>query len=159
MELLHRPRRLRRTALIRDLCAETRMNLDGLIQAYFVCDGDSVKDRIDGLPGIYRESVDSLVKSVEADIALGINKIMLFGVVDRKDQMASTATDEKNPVLRAVRELKGKHGDDLFIAADVCLCAYTDTGHCGVTVDGLIDNDKSVEVLSGRALSRAGWWS
>lgn len=155
MELLNRPRRLRRTALIRDLCCETRINLGGLIQAYFVCDGEGVKDRIDGLPGIYRESVDSLVKSIAYDVALGINKIMLFGVVDRKDEMATTSMDEKNPVLRAVKELKGKHGDELFIAADVCLCAYTDTGHCGVTIDGVIDNDKSVEVLSGMALSLA----
>ncbi len=155
MELQHRPRRLRRNKIIRDLTAEYRLNLNGLIQPYFVTEGDDIRDEIKGLPGIYRESPDKLLESIGNDLKLGINKIMLFGVTDRKDPMASSALDDGNPVIMATRELKEKFGDDIFIGADVCLCAYTDTGHCGVTVNETIDNDKSCEILARMALSLA----
>jgi len=155
MERYHRPRRTRRNRLIRELVAEHQLNVNGLIQPYFVTDGEGTKDEIKGLPGIFRESVDSLVKSVTDDLKLGINKVMLFGVTNRKSQLAESAHDQANPVIRATRELKQKFGDELFVSADVCLCAYTDTGHCGVTIDGEIDNDKSVEVLSRMGLELA----
>lgn len=155
MEEMYRPRRLRRNSVIRDLVAETPFTVNGLIQAYFVTDGDGVKDEITGLPGIYRESVDSLVTSIRNDISLGINKVMLFGVTERKDKMAKTAYGQDNPVIRATKELKDIFGEELFVSADVCLCAYTDTGHCGVTVDGRIDNDASVEVLAKMAVDLA----
>jgi porphobilinogen synthase len=150
-----RPRRLRRTPIIRDLVAETAFRTNGLIQPYFVTDGSAIREEINGLPGIFRESPDSLVKSVSEDVKLGIHKIMLFGVTERKDPMAQSSMDDRNPVIAATRQLKQKFGDDLFIGADVCLCAYTDTGHCGVSVNGKIDNDKSVEVLAEMALSLA----
>lgn len=158
MEMYHRPRRLRRNPVIRELVAEHHFSVKGLIQPYFVTDGSAIKDEIKGLPGIYRESVDSLVKSVADDMRRGINKVMLFGVTDRKSQMADSAHDHANPVIQATRELKQKFGEDLFVSADVCLCAYTDTGHCGVTINGAIDNDKSVEVLArmGVELARVG---
>ncbi len=158
MEEMYRPRRLRRNQIIRDLVAETSFTTAGLIQAYFVTDGEGVKDEIGGLPGIYRESVDSLVKSIRSDVALGINKVMLFGVTEHKDAMAETAYSPDNPVIRATHELKDAFGEDLFVSADVCLCAYTDTGHCGVTIDVRIDNDASVEVLAKMAveLAKAG---
>ena len=158
MERPIRPRRLRRNQIIRDLTAQSSLNINGMIQPYFVTDGTGIHDEIKGLPGIYRDSVDSLVKSIDEDKKLGIDKIMLFGVTDRKDVMASSGWDDKNPVIKATKELKNKFGDDLFVSADVCLCAYTDTGHCGVTLDGKIDNDKSVAVLSKMAveLAKAG---
>lgn len=158
MERLNRPRRLRQNSLVRELAAQTRLNIGGMIQPYFVTDGTGIHDEIKGLPGIYRDSVDALVKSVEDDVRLGINKIMLFGVTDRKDALASTGWDSKNPVVKATKELKQKFGEALFVSADVCLCAYTDTGHCGITIDGKIDNDKSVAVLSRMAveLAKAG---
>ncbi len=158
MERLNRPRRLRQNSLVRELAAQTRLNISGMIQPYFVTDGTGIHDEIKGLPGIYRDSVDALVKSVEDDVRLGINKIMLFGVTDRKDALASTGWDSKNPVVKGTKELKQKFGEALFVSADVCLCAYTDTGHCGITIDGKIDNDKSVAVLSRMAveLAKAG---
>ena len=158
MTLVSRPRRLRRTSIIRDLVAETSFQTRGLIQPYFVTDGAAVHEEIKGLPGIYRESPDALVKSVTEDVSLGIRKIMLFGVTERKNAMAESAMDDRNPVILATRMLKQKFGSDLLIGADVCLCAYTDTGHCGVTVDGEIDNEKSVEVLAkmSLALAKAG---
>jgi porphobilinogen synthase len=155
MEQSFRPRRLRRTGVIRDLCAEHQLNTAGLIQPYFVTDGSGIKKGIGGLPGIYRESPDSLVKSVGEDLKLGISRIMLFGVTDRKDAVASTAKDFRNPVILAARQLKDKFGEELFIGADVCLCAYTDTGHCGVTANGEVDNDRSLEVLTEMAVALA----
>lgn len=155
MNISRRPRRLRRTPLIRDMVAETQLSLDGLIQPYFVTDGADIRDEIKGLPGIYRESVDKLVPSIESDRKLGLKRVMLFGVTDRKDATASSAADAQNPVIRATNELKQKFGDDLFVSADVCLCAYTDTGHCGVTVDGHVHNDQSVDILANMALALA----
>ncbi|RKX26837.1 MAG: porphobilinogen synthase [Candidatus Zixiibacteriota bacterium] len=158
MTISHRPRRLRRNQLIRDLVAEHHVHLDGLIQPYFVCDGTGVRDEINTMPGIHRESVDSLVESIGNDRKLGISKVMLFGVTDRRDPMAATAWDDDNPVIRAVRKLEDKFGDDAHVCADVCLCAYTDTGHCGIMVDGVVDNDKSVDILCkmSLALAKAG---
>jgi len=155
MEIQRRPRRLRRNQIIRDLTAEHRLNMNGLIQPYFVTDGNDVRDEIKGLPGIHRESPDKLVESIADDLSLGINRIMLFGVTDRKDAMASTALDAENPVIIATKQLKDRFGENLFIGADVCLCAYTDTGHCGVTIDGKIANDKSNEILARMSLSLA----
>ena len=155
MEQFFRPRRLRRTGIIRDLCAEHQLNTNGLIQPYFVTDGAGIKEEINGLPGIYRESPDSLVKSIGEDVKTGISKIMLFGVTDRKDVLAATAKDFRNPVILAARQLKDKFGEKLFIGADVCLCAYTDTGHCGVTLNGEVDNDQSLQVLTEMAVALA----
>ena len=155
MEQMYRPRRLRRTPVIRELVAEHTFSRNGLIQPYFVTDGSGIREEIKGLPGIDRESVDKLMETVSHDLKLGINKIMLFGVTDRKDLMASTAQDEANPVIVATKALKDRFGDSLFVGADVCLCAYTDTGHCGVTINGEIDNDASVDVLADMALALA----
>jgi len=156
MQIPYRPRRLRRTPVIRELAAETVLDPRQMIQPYFVTDGEKVREEIKGLPGIQRESVDRLVETVGADFKLGINKIMLFGVTEHKDGKASYAYDQKNPVIRAVNQLKDKYGNDLFIAADVCLCAYTDTGHCGLVKSGRVDNDASLEVLARMALELAG---
>jgi len=155
MHLPYRPRRLRRTPAIRELVAETILNPKQMIQPYFVTDGSDAHEEIKGLPGIYRESVARLSATIASDLKLGINKVMLFGVTERKDAHAATAYDEQNPVLRAVQTLKQKHGDDLFVAADVCLCAYTRDGHCGVTDRGVVDNDASVEILARMALTLA----
>ncbi len=155
MELNHRPRRLRRTPAIRSLAFETTLAPERLIQPYFVGDGSGIKEEIKGLPGIYRESPDQLVRSIADDVKLGINKVMLFGVTERKDPMAASSKDVENPVIVAVQQLKDKFGDDLFVSADVCLCAYTDTGHCGVTIDGEIDNDRSVAILTEMAVALA----
>ncbi len=155
MYQFQRPRRLRRTSIIRDLCAESSLRIEGLIQPYFVTDGTSVRDEIGGLPGIYRESPDKLVESIAGDVKLGISRIMLFGVTDRKDAMAATASDDRNPVIIAAKMLKDKFGERLFIGADVCLCAYTDTGHCGVTIHDEVHNDQSVSVLADMSLALA----
>ncbi|MFH1698993.1 MAG: porphobilinogen synthase [Candidatus Zixiibacteriota bacterium] len=154
-DFIYRPRRLRRTQLIRDTFAETRLNPDGMIQPYFVCDGNGIKHEIASMPGIYRESLESLLKSIDEDYKLGIRRIMLFGVPDHKDAKASSAIGDDSLAAMAVRSLKDKYGDELFVSADVCLCAYTDSGHCGLISNGEIDNDKTLPILGRMALTLA----
>lgn len=150
-----RPRRLRRNILIRDMVAETRLSTDGMIQPYFVGEDAIGKTEIASMPGIYRENVDNLVKSVGADLKLGIKRIMLFGVTQLKSQNAESSFSDANPVVRAVERLRKEFGDQLFISADVCLCAYTDSGHCGVLHGDDIDNDRSLPILAQMALRLA----
>lgn len=150
-----RPRRLRRNSLIRDMVAETRLSTDGMIQPYFVGEDAVCKTEIASMPGIYRENVDSLAKSVGDDMKLGIRRIMLFGVTHLKSQNAESSFSDSNPVVRAVERLRKEFGEQLFISADVCLCAYTDSGHCGVLHGDVIDNDKSLPILAQMALRLA----
>ncbi len=150
-----RPRRLRRNPLIRDLVAETRLSTDCLIQPYFVGEDSIGKTEIASMPGVYRESVDKLAASVGADLKLGIKRIMLFGVSHLKSANAESAFSDSNPVVRAVEKLRKEFGESLFISADVCLCAYTDSGHCGVLEGDEIDNDRSLPILAQMALRLA----
>jgi porphobilinogen synthase len=154
-ELFYRPRRRRRNDVIRGMAAETRINADGLIQAYFVCEGSGIRHEIESMPGICRESTDSLLKTIKADYDLGIRRIMLFGVPETKDASASSAAGDDSIVPKTIRALKDAYGDDLFVSADVCLCAYTDSGHCGIIKNDRIDNDATLPVLSQMALSLA----
>jgi porphobilinogen synthase len=137
------------------MVAETRLSTDGMIQPYFVGEDAIGKTEISSMPGIYRENVDNLIKSVAADLNLGIKRIMLFGVTHLKGQNAESAYSDANPVVRAVEKLRKAFGDKLFISADVCLCAYTDSGHCGVLHGDEIDNDKSLPILAQMALRLA----
>jgi len=154
-ELIYRPRRRRKNRIIRDMVAETRINRDGLIQPYFVCDGKNVREEIKSMPGIYRESRDSFLRSFARDYKLGIRRIMLFGVPDHKDAAASAALDRDSIVPQTVRALKDKYGEELFVSVDVCLCAYTDSGHCGLIRSGRVDNDATLPVLAEMAVVMA----
>ena len=150
-----RPRRLRRNPLIRDLVAETRLSTDGMIQPYFVGEDSIGKTEIASMPGVYRESADKLVASVGADLKLGIRRVMLFGVTHMKSANAESAYADDNPVVRAVEKLRKEFGESLFISADVCLCAYTESGHCGILEGDEIDNDRSLPILAQMALRLA----
>ncbi len=152
---IRRPRRLRRNPIIRDLVAETRVSPSGLIQPYFVSDDVTERYEIPGMPGIFRETPDHLVKSVEEDLKLGIRRVMLFGVTDDKHADARSAYADDNPVVVATEKLRDQFGDDLFISADVCLCAYTDSGHCGLLNEHEVDNDESLSVLAKMAVRLA----
>jgi porphobilinogen synthase len=153
--LSRRPRRLRRNPTIRNMVAETSLSADRLIQPYFVALNQDKPFPIPGMPGIVRESPEQLVKSVEKDLKLGIKRIMLFGGTDRKSPGAESAYAADNPAVVAVKALRQEFGNDLFISADICLCAYTDSGHCGVIKGDEIDNDASLDVLSKMAVRHA----
>ncbi len=149
-----RPRRNRASALVRDMVAETHWNADSLIQPYFVSDSDS-RIQIPGMPGIYRTGVEEFLADIEDDMKMGLQRIMLFGVTDHKNDTADWAYADNNPVIIATQKLKERYGDDILIFADVCLCAYTDHGHCGLVLDGAIDNDQTLPILGRMAVALA----
>ena len=156
-ELIHRPRRLRSSATMRDLVAEARLDPRMLVQPHFVVPGAGISEPIVAMPGIDHQSVDRLVATVGRDLELGIRACLLFGVPDEsvKAPDGSGAAADDNLVSQAVAALKDAFGDALLVMTDVCLCAYTDHGHCGIVEDGRILNDPSIEILGKVAVSHA----
>lgn len=155
MELTNRPRRLRKNPIVREMMAETRLSKDMFIYPYFVVPGERVKEEIGAMPGIYHFSVDTLIEDVRGSMKLGINKVLLFGVGEEKSEDGSSSASENSIVAKAVRALKKEFGADLYVITDVCLCAYTDHGHCGLIEDGYVVNDPSLDRLADMALSHA----
>jgi porphobilinogen synthase len=153
--MINRPRRMRRNPIIREMVAETRLSKDMFIYPYFVVDGKNIVHPIDAMPGISHFSVDELIKDVEQGLSHGINKILLFGVGEEKTEDASSSFSKNSVVVKAVKSLKEKFGDKIYIITDVCVCAYTTHGHCGILHDDYVHNDSSVEVLAKMALSHA----
>ena len=153
-----RPRRLRDHPVLRDLVAETRLSADDLVMPLFVREGQGQRRPIASMPGQLQWSVDTLVEQARAVIASGVRAVILFGIPERKDAVASSGTDPEGIIPRAIRALKAAV-PDLAVLTDVCLCEYTDHGHCGIPIerDGrtVIDNDRSLELLSAMALSHA----
>ena len=152
-----RPRRLRRTRAIRDLVAETRLSPAQFILPHFVLPADRAEEPVPSMPGISLMGVETLLGQVESDLALGIRSVLLFGhpVKGTKSPGGEAAADGEGAVQRAVRRLKAAFGDDLVVMTDVCLCAYTDHGHCGLIEGGDVDNDSSLRPLVETALSHA----
>ncbi|MEE1945197.1 porphobilinogen synthase [Pedobacter sp. KR3-3] len=153
--MLQRPRRLRKNPVVRELVAETRLSKDMFIYPYFVVPGNGVTKAIDAMPGVNHFSTDTLLKDVEKGLALGVNKIMLFGVGDEKSEDAHSAYDPHSLVPVAVKELKKNFGDDLYVVTDVCVCSYTTHGHCGILKDDYVHNDATVELIAKMALNHA----
>lgn len=147
-------RRLRRTPALRALIAETRLSPRQLVYPIFVRDGQAVREPIASMPGQERVSVDELVRDVERASELGIGGVLLFGLPIEKDSVGSGAWDEQGIVQRAVRAIR-EADPDLVVAVDVCLCGYTDHGHCGVLSDGDVDNDETLPLLARTAASLA----
>ncbi len=153
--MLHRPRRLRKNNIVREMVAETKLSKDMFIYPYFVVPGKGVVHQIDAMPGISHFSTDTLVKDVEKGLKLGVNKMMLFGVGDEKSEDAHSAYDPHSLVPVTVRELKKNFGDDLYIVTDVCVCSYTNHGHCGILKDDYVQNDVTVDLIAKMALNHA----
>lgn len=147
-------RRLRANQAIRRLVREADFSVGDLIYPVFVTAGEGVKQPIEAMPGIYRFSTDTLLEHLQEVAALGIPGIIIFGVPTHKDARASRAYDPEGEVQQAVRAVKSAY-PDLLVITDVCLCAYTLDGHCGVTREGVILNDKSLELLAKTAVSHA----
>ncbi len=156
-ELISRPRRLRSTAALRDLVAEARLDARMLVQPHFVVPGEGIAEEISAMPGIEHQSVDRILQTVEADLALGIRSVLLFGVPEPSDKApdGGSAFSDTAVVPKAVRALKERFRDDLVVMTDVCLCAYTDHGHCGIIRDGRVDNDATLPQLANMALAHA----
>jgi porphobilinogen synthase len=150
-----RPRRLRRTPLLREALAETRLSASQLIQPHFVLEQPRARSAIESMPGIERLGLEPLVERVGADLEFGIHSVLLFGLSEHKDDRASAAIDRDGVVPRAVRRLRKEYGERLTIATDVCLCGSMDHGHCGVLREGRVLNDESLPLLAEMAAAHA----
>jgi len=149
-----RPRRLRRTEALRRLVRETRLAPDQLVLPLFVRSGHGVRQNVESMPGVAQTSVDELLRDAERAAKAQVGGVLLFGIPDAKDAIGSSAWDEQGPVQQAVRALK-RALPELVVITDVCMCEYTDHGHCGVLRDGTVDNDATLELLAREALSHA----
>jgi len=154
MNLIERPRRLRRNETIRALVRETTLTPDDFVYPLFVCEGQGIRREISSMPGVFNLSVDELIKEVESARSVGIRSVILFGVPDEKDGAGSQAYAEDGITQRAIRALKREVSNTLVIA-DNCLCEYTDHGHCGVIEAGEVVNDSTLELLARTAVSQA----
>jgi len=154
MELVYRPRRLRRTATLRSMVRETVLTPADFIYPLFVTPGKGVRQEVAAMPGVERLSVDLLVDEVKSAWDMGVLAVLLFGLPQKKDETGSDAASPRGAVQQAVRALK-KALPDLVVITDVCLCGYTSHGHCGIVHRGEIDNDATLEVLAQVALSHA----
>src|SRR4051795_11218039 len=153
-QMIHRPRRLRKTAAIRSLVRETRLAPENFVLPLFVCPGTGVRREISSMPGVFNLSIDELTKEVAAARDLGVRSIILFGLPESKDAVATGAYAEDGIVQRAIRAVR-QSSPEMIIMADTCLCEYTSHGHCGVVAGGQVITDESLELLARTALSQA----
>lgn len=153
--MIIRPRRLRRTPAIREMVRETHLSPKDFICPLFVQHGSEVREPISSMPDQYRFSVDTILKEVEDIQSLGIPSVILFGIPESKDPIGSCSYDENGIIQQAVRAIKERF-PEMIVITDVCLCEYTDHGHCGVLKDGQVDNDATLALLARQALSHAG---
>jgi len=150
----YRPRRLRQNEALRRMIRETSLSVNDLILPLFVIDGQDVKNPISSMPGHFQLSIDNFLKTAEDVYELGIPAIVLFGIPEKKDSLGTRAYADDGIVQKAVRTVKEKL-PDLVVITDVCLCQYTDHGHCGVVKGDTIDNDASLDLIARTALSHA----
>ena len=153
-ELVYRPRRLRASAGIRNMVRETQLSVHDFIYPIFVVPGINIKKEIPSLPGQYHLSADQALEAAKQASALGIPAVLLFGLPEYKDAKGSSAWDMKSPVQRAMALIK-KSLPDLIVIGDVCLCEYTDHGHCGLLKGQEVDNDPTLDLLARVAVSQA----
>jgi porphobilinogen synthase len=150
----YRPRRLRQNETFRRLIRETALNVNDLIMPLFVVEGKDIKNPIKTMPGQFQMSVDHAVKTAAEAHALGIPAVILFGIPPHKDALGTQAYAPKGVVQKAIKTIKDKL-PDLLVITDVCLCEYTDHGHCGVVEKGIIENDATLDLLARMAVSHA----
>ena len=153
MEMKIRPRRLRGSETMRKMVRETRMDKSSLIYPLFVKEGQGIKEEISTMPGQYRYSLDTLPKALEELLDAGVDKVMLFGIPDQKDEVGSQAYARDGIVQKALETARKEFGQQLYLITDVCMCEYTSHGHCGVLCGQEVENDKTLELLAKTALS------
>jgi porphobilinogen synthase len=155
MEMIIRPRRNRKNSIVREMVAETRLHKDMLVYPVFATSGKNQKKEISSMPGIFNYSIDELLKHAEKSMKLGVNKLLIFGVGEEKSENGESSFKKDSIVCNAIAALRQEFKEEIFLISDVCLCAYTSHGHCGVLENGYVKNDESVSVLSKMALSHA----
>jgi porphobilinogen synthase len=150
----HRPRRLRRTEALRSMIRETRLTTAGLIYPMFVCPGKNVRQEVGSMPNIFQQSADQIVEECREVESLGIPAVILFGLPETKDPLGASSLSSEGVVQRAIEGIRKAHLK-LLVITDVCLCEYTDHGHCGVIEHGEVANDATLGILAQQALSHA----
>ena len=150
---MNRGRRTRRNDNVRRMVRETRLSKDSLIYPLFLEEGSDIKAHIDAMPGQYRYSPDRVREIIDECLEHGVNKVILFGIPASKDSVGTQAYDEDAIVQSGIRKIKSEYGDDIYVVTDVCMCEYTDHGHCGILNDKEVDNDLTLPYLAKIALS------
>lgn len=151
--MIHRPRRLRSSQLLRDMVKETKVSKNSFILPLFLVDGTGIKKEISTLENHFQYSVDTICKDLELQLKNGVHQFLLFGVPEEKDSCGSQGFAENGIINRSIKEIKKQFGDDIYLISDICMCEYTDHGHCGILQGEQVDNDKTVDFLSKIALS------
>lgn len=152
MELTIRPRRLRSSDNLRRMVRETRVSPDSLVYPLFLVEGTNIKEPIPSLDGQFRYSPDRICEEIEQCLHAGVSRVLLFGIPAHKDACGSSAWDPDGVVQQGIRAIKAQY-PQCYIITDVCMCEYTDHGHCGILCGHNVDNDKTLEVLAKTALS------
>ncbi|RMF45027.1 MAG: porphobilinogen synthase [Deltaproteobacteria bacterium] len=150
----YRARRLRRNDNLRRMVRETSLSVDDFIYPMFSAHGDNIKNPIPSMPGIYQQSIEHIVAEAREVYELGIPAVILFGIPECKDPLGQDAYSDEGIIQRTVRAIKAEV-PELVVITDVCMCEYTDHGHCGVIRDGDVDNDETLKLLAAEALSHA----
>ena len=151
---VHRPRRLRRNEALRGLVRETRLTTSGMVYPMFACPGKNVRKEVSSMPGINQQSPDQIVEECREVADLGIPGVILFGLPEQKDELATESASAHGAVQRSIEAIR-KAKLNLLVITDVCLCEYTSHGHCGVIKDGEVLNDPTLVILADAALSHA----
>lgn len=150
----YRGRRLRRNQNLRRMVRENHLRVDDLIYPMFSAHGENIKNEIPSMPGIYQQSIENIVAEAREVQQLGIPAVILFGIPECKDPLGQDAYSEEGIIQRTIRAIKAEV-PELLVITDVCMCEYTDHGHCGVIKDGDVDNDETLKLLAAEALSHA----
>ncbi|HEY1422821.1 MAG TPA: porphobilinogen synthase [Candidatus Acidoferrum sp.] len=151
---IHRPRRLRKTEVLRGLVRETRLSASSFIYPMFVCAGTSIHQEVSSMPGVFQQSPDKILEDCREVESLGIPGVILFGLPETKDPRGSSSLPQTGVVQRAIAAIR-QAKLNLVVITDVCLCEYTDHGHCGVIENGEVANDPTLDILAEQALSHA----
>lgn len=154
LNLVHRPRRLRKNEALRSLVRETRLAPEDFVLPLFACTGENIRREIPSMPGVHNLSVDEITREATTAFEIGVRGVILFGLPRSKDELGSDAYAENGIVQQAVRSIKNRL-PELIVIADTCLCEYTSHGHCGVVRNGEVNNDESLELLAKTAVSQA----
>lgn len=150
----YRPRRLRKNSIFRALIRETSLSAAQFVYPIFVMEGNNKREEITSMPGVFRVTVDQLQREAQACLDVGITSVILFGLPDKKDGVGTGAHKKDGIIQKAIREIK-KKVPEILVITDVCLCEYTNHGHCGCIIDNEVDNDATLEILAKTALSHA----
>ncbi len=153
--MIYSPRRLRANQHIRSMVKETTINKDSLILPIFIKDGNNLKKPLKALENHFQYSVDTVCKDLEGFLNMGLTKYILFGIPEEKDCVGSQAYHEDGVINRGIREIKKNFGNDIYLISDVCMCEYTDHGHCGILNGEEVDNAETLKYLEKIAVSNA----